>query len=596
MRLRHAQLSVSGPVRDHNEDSLAFWQPATPELIRATGSAAFLADGVGGESHGEVASHLAVAAAQHALQSALPGTPPARLQRLMFEAASRAVYDASMERPDGGRMATTLTIAFFRDGALHVAHVGDSRAYLVRRGLVRRLTADHCYAAQPVKLGLMHERQAMASPLRSRLTRSVGHEPVVHFDSCQEKLFNGDLIVQCTDGLYAFVVDDEIGDLASHHPPEEACRRLLSLAERRQGDDNISVQIIQVDEVETVVFYRGQPIHLDKPAPAVTEELAPGQLLDGRFEITGLVNRSGMAAIFKARDRRTGATVAIKAPLTQLEGDMAAFTRFEREEEIGRLLDHPYILKVLPVDGEKSRPYMVMEFLEGRTLDQLMQAHQPLPEPEAARIASRICEALEHMHRHNIVHRDLKPQNIMVCADGGIRILDFGIAKAARLRRMTFVGLTPTMGTPDYMAPEQVRGRRGDHRTDIYSLGAILYEMVTGRVPFEGESPYVIMNARTTGDPVAPRQLNGRLTPVMEEIILHALARKPEERYASAAQMKAELDDYELVPLIGRYKALKPSQPWKSKYRMVPLVLIFLALQLALFGLMFWYFSTHGKP
>ena len=117
------------------------------------------------------------------------------------------------------------------------------------------------------------------------------------------------------------------------------------------------------------------------------------------------------------------------------------------------------------------------------------------------KIASRICEALDYMHFHKIVHRDLKPQNIMICNNGGIRVMDFGIAKSLKMRRITFVGFSPSMGTPDYMAPEQVKGKRGDERTDIYALGAILYEMCTGATPFEGESPYAVMNARLTGDP-----------------------------------------------------------------------------------------------
>ena len=132
------------------------------------------------------------------------------------------------------------------------------------------------------------------------------------------------------------------------------------------------------------------------------------------------------------------------------------------------------------------------------------------------------------MHENGVVHRDLKPANIMLCNDGSIRIMDFGIARAANARRLTFVGFTPTMGTPDYMAPEQVKGSRGDERTDIYSLGAILYEMATGEPPFAGDSPYVIMNARVTGDPQAPRKINPNLTPVLEEIILHAMERDSE--------------------------------------------------------------------
>ncbi len=159
-------------------------------------------------------------------------------------------------------------------------------------------------------------------------------------------------------------------------------------------------------------------------------------------------------------------------PLPKPGGRSGAFARFQREEEIGRSLDHPSILKIIAVDEkEKSRPYIVMELLEGHTLEQRMQHTRPFPENEALRIVSQVCDALQYLHAHQIVHRDLKPQNIMLCNDGSLRIMDFGIAKAGASRRITFGGFSPTMGTPDYMAPEQVKGQRGDERTDIYSLG-----------------------------------------------------------------------------------------------------------------------------
>src|SRR5208282_5742087 len=199
---------------------------------------------------------------------------------------------------------------------------------------------------------------------------------------------------------------------------------------------------------------------------------------------------------------------------------------------------------------------------------------RPLPVEDALRIASRVCDALDYMHRNKVIHRDLKPENIMLCKDGSLRVMDFGIAKAAGLRRLTFTGFSQAMGTPDYMAPEQVKGKRGDERTDVYSLGAILYEMVTGQVPFEGANPYMIMNARLAGDPIAPRRLNPQLSPQVEEIILHALEQNPADRYPSAAAMKAELDAPETVTVTGRSERLRPPALWRTRWRTVRLVVL----------------------
>ncbi len=334
----------------------------------------------------------------------------------------------------------------------------------------------------------------------------------------------------------------------------------------------------------------------DPPAEGWTEargELAPGMVLDGRFEIDELVARSQMASIFKAYDRDTGKTVAVKAPLLSVESDLGGYERFQREQEIISRLDHPSILKFIPVDGEKSRPYLVMEFIEGETLAQCLARTGPLPEGEAARIASRVCDALDYLYRRGITHRDLKPQNIIFCPDGGMRLIDFGLARAAESRRLTFAGFTSVMGTPDYISPEQVKGKRGDHRSDIYSLGAILYEMVTGASPFEGEHPLVIMNARLTGDPVAPRTRNPNLSPAMEEIILHAMERDPNRRFLSALAMKRQLDDSQTVELTERHLHLRAPQPGKSNLRLWRMIAGFVLLQVLLFLALFLYFKSH---
>ena len=324
-------------------------------------------------------------------------------------------------------------------------------------------------------------------------------------------------------------------------------------------------------------------------------EVQPNETLDGRLQIEGVISRSGMASIYKAKDLMTGQAVAVKIPHQQFESDPASFARFQREAEIGKKLNHPKILRLLDV-GEHSRPYIVMEYLEGKTLDQVMNKIRPLPISDAVQIASQVCDALAYMHQHKIVHRDLKPQNIMICNDGSLRIMDFGIAKSTEMRRITFAGFSPAMGTPDYMAPEQVQGKRGDERTDIYSLGAVLYETATGSVPFEGDNPFIVMNSRITGDPIAPRKLNREIPKEIEEIILHAMEREPHRRYASAAAMKVELDNPDAVKLTGRHQHLQSVQGWKTRWQGSKLIILSSLLPLLVFLIGFILVRCHGAP
>jgi serine/threonine-protein kinase len=330
----------------------------------------------------------------------------------------------------------------------------------------------------------------------------------------------------------------------------------------------------------------------------MSNELQVGQLLDDRFKILDVINRGGMAWIYEALDVETGRSVALKIPFMQYESDPGFFSRFQREENIGLTLDHPYIVKILRA-ADKSRPYLAMEYLEGQTLAASLRERAPLSEDESVRIVSQICEGLDYLHRKGVVHRDLKPDNIMLCKNGTIRILDFGIAKSENARRLTFGGFSATMGTPDYIAPEQVQGKRGDSRTDIYALGAMLYEMTTGFTPYDGDNPFIVMNARLTGDPEAPRRLNPQLSPAIEEIILHAIERNPSKRFSTAGSMKAELNDYSEVSLTDRFKRLRPPQLWKARLSLLPKIAALVAIQIALFFLVFWWLShrSHrGNP
>ena len=579
-----------GPVRPKNEDSVAFWEPEEDGERQQRGSISIVADGVGGHGNGDIASRLAVETALRIFREAPLNQQVRPMMDQIFQEANLALFNSGLENRKISGMATTLSVCVFRDKQLFIGHVGDTRTYLIRQEQIKRLTHDHSYSGLQVKMRLITENEARGSSLRSVLTRSVGAEPVVRYDFKKIKLLRHDRIIQCTDGLYCFMNDSELSEGVDRLSMHEICPYLEALAIRRGTDDNLTSQVVQIDLLEEPKQYQPLSILKKTATPALAPiapsyEVQPGQTLDNRFLVEAVISRSGMATVFKAKDLKTGKPVALKIPHMQFESDVGFFARFQREAEIGKKLNHPNILKFYEVP-EQKHPYIAMELLEGKTLAQLMNEVRPFPFEDARQIASRICDALSHMHENNIVHRDLKPPNVMLLNDGTLRVMDFGIAKSMEARRLTFAGFSSTMGTPDYMAPEQVKGRRGDERTDLYSLGAMLYEMTTGSVPFEGPNPFIVMNSRITGDPLAPRKRNPEIPPELEEIILHAMERDPRMRFASAAAMKADLDDFSKVVMTGRHHHLRLPKMWKTQWRSVRVVVLSALIPILLFGLM----------
>jgi eukaryotic-like serine/threonine-protein kinase len=275
-----------------------------------------------------------------------------------------------------------------------------------------------------------------------------------------------------------------------------------------------------------------------------------GELLD-HYHLDDVVARSGMATIFRATDQRNGQKVAIKVPHPEVESDPALFDRFRREEEIGRRLDHPGVMKVFPKE-DSSQVYMAMEWVDGKLLRQLLQQEKKVPLAQTVSILLQICDVLEYVHKHDVVHRDLKPENVMIDDQGRIKLIDFGIAASAGARRLTFANFSKTMGTPDYISPEQVKGKRGDVRSDIYALGVMLYEMSTGALPFSGPNPFAVMNSRLLNSPVPPRELNPEISPQLQEIIYRALEREPKNRYASVRELAWDLQHPETVGVADR--------------------------------------------
>ena len=314
--------------------------------------------------------------------------------------------------------------------------------------------------------------------------------------------------------------------------------------------------------------------------------LHPGDLLD-HYRIESLVARSGMASIYRATDTLNNRTVAVKIPHPEMEADPQLFDRFKREQEIGEKLDHPGVMKVFH-DDHKSRVYMAMEWVEGELLRNLISRVRKFSPERASRIIARVCDALDYIHSHGVVHRDMKPENIMIGADDQIKLIDFGIAANERSRRLTFAKLTNVMGTPDYISPEQVKGKRGDGRSDIYAAGVMLYEMLTGKVPFTGNNPFLIMNDRLLNSPVPPREIDPSITPALQEIVYRALERDPKNRYATAREFAWYLEHQDQVGVAERPEM----HDWKNRKshwpkKIVNYVLLAL-VPIVIFTLLLW--------
>jgi len=312
------------------------------------------------------------------------------------------------------------------------------------------------------------------------------------------------------------------------------------------------------------------------------EHVSPGEQLD-HYRIEGVVARSAVATIFRAVDLGTNQQVALKVPHSELESDPTFADRFRREEEIGKGLNHPGLIKLL-ADPDRSQPYIVMEWFEGKPLRQVM-SEEKLTAERAVRIFIAICQTLEYVHNHGIVHRDLRPEHILVDAEDHIKLIDFGAAGQAAGRRITFTNISQITGGSEYISPEELKGKRGDARSDVYAAGIILYEMVTGRKPFPESDPF----DRTLNHPVPPREIDSAISPQLQEVIYRALEREPGNRYANAHDFARDLQHLNEVGVADRAELRDWKKGRSSQPRKVALYVAMALIPIVIFALLFYF-------
>ena len=283
----------------------------------------------------------------------------------------------------------------------------------------------------------------------------------------------------------------------------------------------------------------------------MSEGVAQGvRLLAGRYELGELIGRGGMADVHVGMDTRLGRRVAVKLLKPSLANDPAFRTRFRREAQDAAKMAHPTIVRIFDAGEESIResngaetlvPFIVMEYVDGRLLKDVL-ADGPLEPAEATRIISQVLTALEYSHRAGVVHRDIKPGNIMITSSGQVKVMDFGIARAISESSATIAESSAIVGTAQYFSPEQARGESVDARTDLYSTGIVLFELLTGRAPFRGDNPVAVAYQHVNSDPVAPSTLNPRVSPALDAVVLRALAKDRFSRYQSAGEFRADVE------------------------------------------------------
>ncbi len=281
-----------------------------------------------------------------------------------------------------------------------------------------------------------------------------------------------------------------------------------------------------------------------------------GRLLGKRYEVLELIGGGGMALVYRAKDIYLYRTVAVKVLREQFSSDEDFLTRFRHEAQAVASLSHVNIVNIYDVGWEEDIHYLVMELVEGKNLKKLIKERGTFSLEETASIIGQICDALEHAHEHQIIHRDIKPHNIIITDSGRAKVTDFGIARAVSTATVIHTG--SVLGSVHYFSPEQARGHIADERSDIYSLGVVIYEMLTGKLPFDGESTISVAMKKLHEDPVSPRKLNPDISEAMEKVILKAINQKPEARYQSVKALKEDLFS---VTLDGSFKTLPEEEP-----------------------------------
>jgi len=580
------QASIAG-IKAENEDFLGCYIPSSETedatQLESKGIAIAIADGMSGSDGGKEASQVSVSQ----FLSDYYGTPESwtvkQAASKILTALNTWLYSQGQQKYGTAKgMVTTFSALVIKSQTAHLFHVGDSRIYRFRDVSLIQMTRDH---------------RVWISNDRDYLSRALGIDPHLEIDYRTTAVQEGDIFLLSTDGIHDFVGDKEIQEILEAHKtdPQKAASELIKAAETNGSDDNISAQILRVDslpEPDKTEFYE----HLTQlPFPP---DLKAGNIIDG-YKIVRELNASSRSQVYLAEDtlfkpekengkantpQKTPRKVVIKTPSVNFEDDPSYIDLFLHEEWVAKRLQSPHLIKVCGMDRKRTFLYTVVEYVQGQSLKQWMSDN---PSPSLIQVRGtidQIARGLRAMHRLEMIHQDLKPDNILLDEFNTLKIIDFGSTKIAGLAEIkSVIEHNAIVGTANYSAPEYFKGESGTNRSDIYSLGVIAYEMLTGKLPY-GEITAERASKKKLNY-VSARQYNPMIPDWIDACLKKAVHPNPEKRYALLSEFisdfskpnQALLERHSSQPLIERH----PLIFWRGLAIVQLIVILFLLYKIA---------------
>ncbi len=465
----HFNASTSAGVKEENQDAWGFESPEGSALVNK-GIVAIVADGVSSSEAGRDASHTSVSSFLADYYCTPDSWTVKHAAARVISALNSWLYSQGLTYRDAMHgLVTTFSCLVFKSATAHIIHIGDSRIYRIRDKEVEQLTRDH--------LAKMPDQKTF-------LARALGADVHVELDYRRESLLPGDVYFMATDGVYEFVGPEEMmAKLAVlDNDYQRLCDWVIAESLSRGSKDNLTCAFARV---ESIAVEEEEEVYQQLTNLPFPPDLEPGNKLDG-YRILQELHASNRSQLYLAEDMASGEYVAVKTPSVNYKDDPTYLDSFIREEWIGRRLSHPGVMQIFQPRQEKRFLYHVCEYIQGKSLRQWMQDN-PKPSIDAVRqVVQQVCNAVRALHRMDVLHQDLKPENIMIDERGRIRLIDFGSARVAGLGEAQPVIQTELpAGTRDYTAPEYLLGQAGSGVSDLYSIGVIAYEMLTGELPYK---------------------------------------------------------------------------------------------------------------